>query len=142
MLLGPVLAEAASHKGKILLRAGIRLVLAGVVILAGIRGNPPSGRPVNLWAALFVAVMALAATLWVFFPLTHWRDQLTFYQNGMAYNKRSWTLEELGEISFYDQSSNRTLFTRTYMRTAKGSFDVTYIKDGKKNYNQAYMNFI
>ena len=140
--LGWELARAQADKGKILLRTGIRVILAGVIVLAGIRGNPPDGGPVSFLAGALVALIILAAAAWVFWPLTHYRDFAVFYENGAVLGQRKWMFAELGEISFRDVKSNRSLFTRTYLCTSVRNFDVTYIKDCKKNFNRAYSDIL
>ncbi len=86
----------------------------------------------------FLVILVLSCVLWIGFPLFHCGDFIAFYKRGIVYCKRKWTLEELGEISFLDVRTNYSFFTRTYMRTAVRDFNLTYIKDGKKNYNRAY----
>ncbi|MCI8597854.1 MAG: hypothetical protein HFJ10_05360 [Lachnospiraceae bacterium] len=140
--IGPKLTEAHADMGKIIFQTSLRILLAGVIIVAGIRGNPPKGGPVNLLAGIIVTLIILGAAVWVFFPLKHCKDFMAFHENGIVFCKRAWTLKELGNISFVDSKSNRALFTRTYMRTQAKVFDITYIKDGKKNFNRAYYNFI
>ncbi len=140
--MGRQLAHAHANRGKILFHTAIRFLLAGVVVLAGIRGNPPKGGPVNFLAGLLAACIALVALAWVFFPLIHCRDCLDFYETGITIGKRFWALETLGNISFMDVRSNFSMFERTYMCTEARRFNVTYIKDAKKNYNRAYFNEI
>ena len=140
--MGRKLTEAHADIGKIALRTSLRVLLSGVVILAGVRGNPPQGKPVSFLAGFLVALIALGAAVWVFFPLVHRKDCVLFYENGIMAGGRMWTLDELGEISFTDIKSNYSIFTRTYMCTAVRKFDMTYIKDGKKNFNRAYLNTI
>lgn len=141
-ILGRKLAEAHANIGKIILRTSIRILLAGIIILAGVRGNPPQGKPDNFLAGFLVLLIVLCAAAWVFFPLIHLKDHVLFFENGIVAGGRKWTLDELGEISFADMKSNYSVFTRTYMCTAVRKFDMTYIKDGKKNFNRAYMNTI
>ena len=140
--IGRKLTEAHVDLGKIVVRTGLRVMLAGVVILAGIRGNPPRGGPVSLFAAVLAVLIGLIAAAWVFFPLTHCRDEIAFYENGIVFCRRRWKMEELGNISFTDVRSNRSLFKRTYLCTSVRRFDITYIKDGKKNFNRAYFEVI
>lgn len=140
--IGRKLTEAHANIGKIVLRTSLRVLLAGVIILAGMRGNPPQGKPVSFLAGFLVALIAFGAAIWVFFPLIHWKDCVLFYENGIVAGGRKWTLDELGEISFMDIKSNYSAFTRTYMYTAVRKFDMTYIKDGKKNFNRAYFDTI
>lgn len=140
--MGRKLAEAHADMGKIILRTLLRVLLAGVIILAGVRGNPPQGKPVSFLAGFLVLLIVLGAAAWVFFPLIHLKDCVLFYENGIVAGGRKWTLDELGAISFADMKSNYSVFTRTYMCTAVRKFDMTYIKDGKKNFNRAYMNTI
>lgn len=140
--MGRKLAQARADMGKILFQTAIRFVLAGVIVLAGIRGNPPHGKPVSFMAGFLVTLIALAALVWVFFPLIHCRDCLEFYERGILIGKQFRTLEELGEISFMDVRNNYSLFARTYMCTEIRRFNVTYIKDAKKNFNRVYFNSI
>ncbi len=140
--IGKKLAEAHANIGKIILRTSLRVLLAGVIILAGVRGNPPQGKPVSFLAGFLVVLITLGAAAWVFFPLIHWKDCMLFYENGIATGGRKWTLDELGEISFMDMKSNYSVFTRTYMCTSVRKFDMTYIKDGKKNFNRAYFDTV
>lgn len=140
--LGRELARAHADMGKILLRTGLRVILAGVIVLAGIRGNPPGRGPVSFLAGALVALIILAAAAWVFWPLTHRRDFAAFYENGIVIGPRKWMLKELGEISFQDVKSNHSLFIRTYLCTSVRKFDITYIKDCKKNFNRAYSDVI
>lgn len=140
--LGNKLTEAHANIGKILLRTSLRVLLAGVIIVAGVRGNPPQGKPVSYLAVFLVGLIALAAAAWVFFPLIHWKDRVMFFENGIVVGARKWTLDELGEISFTDIRSNYSVFTRTYMCTTVRKFDLTYIKDGKKNFNRAYFDTV
>ena len=58
---GRKLAEARADKGKILLRVSLRILLAGVVILAGIRGNPPNSGPVSFLSGLLAGLIVLGA---------------------------------------------------------------------------------
>lgn len=141
-IIGRKLTEAHADIGKIALRVSLRVLLAGVVILAGVRGNPPQGMPDSLWAGFLVILIALGAAVWLFFPLIHCKDYVLFYENGIVAGGRRWTLDELGEISFMDVRSNYSVFTRTYMCTSVRKFNMTYIKDGKKNFNRAYLNTI
>ena len=140
--MGRKLAEAHVNMGKILFHTGVRVALAGVVVFAGIRGNPPKGAPASLIAGLVAALIALLALGWVFFPLVHWGDHLTFYEAGIIVGRQPWALEKLGEISFMDVKNNYSLFGQTYMCTQARRFNVTYIKDAKKNYNRAYFKGI
>ena len=98
--IGKKLTEAHANIGKIILRTSLRVLLAGIVILAGVRGNPPQGKPVSFMAVFLVVLIALGAAAWVFFPLIHWKDCVLFYENGIVAGGRKWTLDELGEISF------------------------------------------
>ena len=139
---GRKLAEARADKGKILLRVSLRILLAGAVILAGIRGNPPNSGPVSFLSGLLAGLIVLGAAAWVFFPLLHCRDFLDFYEDGIVFCGRSWGLEDLGEISFMEVKSSYSLFARVYMCTEVRDFNVTYIKDGKRNFNNAYCNAI
>ena len=139
--MGRKLAQAHANMGKILFHTAIRLTLAGVIVLAGIRGNPP-GRPVNFLAGSLAAFIALFALMWVFFPLIHLGDGLEFYETGIIIGKRPWRLDKLGKISFMDVKSNYSLFSKTYMCTEVRQFNITYIKDAKKNFNRAYFDGI
>ena len=56
--IGRKLAEAHANIGKIILRTSIRVLLAGVIILAGVRGNPPQGMPVSFLAGFVVVLIA------------------------------------------------------------------------------------
>lgn len=139
--MGRKLAQAHANMGKILFRTAIRLTLAGVIVFAGIRGKPP-GKPVSIPALSLAALIALAALVWVLFPLVHCQDNLEFYETGMVIGKRLWPLEKLGNISFMDVKNNYSLFGQTYMCTEIRRFNVTYIKDAKKIFNRAYFNEI
>lgn len=139
--MGRKLAQAQANTGKILLHTAVRLTLAGAIVWAGIRGKPP-GKPVNLMAGLLAGLIALAALAWVFFPLLHCRDHLEFYETGILIGRQTRMLEKPGNISFMDVKNNYSLFGKTYMCTETGRFNVTYIKDAKKNFNRAYFNEI
>lgn len=52
----------------------------------------------------FLVILVLSCVLWIGFPLFHCGDFIAFYERGIVYCKRKWTLEELGEISFLDVS--------------------------------------
>ena len=69
--IGQKLTEAHANSGKILLRTALRILLAGVIVLAGVRGNPPQGKPVSLLAGFLAVLIALGAAVWVFFPMIH-----------------------------------------------------------------------
>ncbi len=140
--MGRKLTEARANMGKIIFRTMLRVLLAAVILLAGIRGNPPNGKPASFMAGLLASLMILAAAVWVFFPLIHCKDHVVFYENGILMGRKIWLLEELGEISFMDSTSNRSFFARTYMCTDIKNFNITYIKDAKKNFNRAYLNTI
>lgn len=140
--LGKKLTTARANQTKIFLRLFIRALLTGVIILAGVRGNPPKENAVNVLSALFVLLMMFIAAAWVFFPLIHCKEYIIFYENGIEICQRKWTLDEIGKISFMEAKSNYSLFARTYMCTDIRKFDVTYIKEVKKNYNRAYFNSI
>ena len=142
LYLGRKLTKAGPNMGKIAFHTGIRVLLAGVVIVAGVRGNPVQGKPVSVLAGFLAALFVLGAALWVFFPLFHCRDYLVFYERGIDIKGRKWTLEKLGEISFMEAKYSYSLFGRTYLCTEVQNFDVTYIKDGKKNFNRAYYDVI
>lgn len=139
--LGRKLTEAHANMGKIALRTLLRVLVAGVIILAGVRSNPP-GKPVSILAGALVLVMIVVSAIWVFYPLIHCREYMTFYENGIEFCGRRWCLDELGQISFMESKSNYSMFARTYMCTEVRKFDVTYIKDGKKNFNRAYFDTI
>ncbi len=140
--MGQKLAQAQANIGKILFQSAIRFTLVGVIVLAGIRGNPPRGKPVSFGALLVAALIALIALIWILFPFFHWKDCLEFYETGIRIGRQFWTLEKLGEISFMDVKNNYSLWGRTYMCTQVRRFNVTYIKDAKKNFNRAYFNLI
>lgn len=140
--LGKELARAKADMGKILLRTGIRVILAGIIVFAGIRGNPPERGPVIFLAGALVVLIVLIAAAWVFWPLVHCRDFAAFYEKGMVLNQRKWMLQDLGEIFFQDVKTNYSLFGRTYLCTSVRKFDITYIKDCKKNFNRAYSSMI
>ncbi len=139
--MGRKLAQVHANMGKILFQTAIRLTLAGIIVLAGVRGNPP-GKPVSFAAGSLAALIALTALAWVLFPLIHCGDCLEFYEAGIVIGKQFWTLEKLGKISFMDVKNNYSLFGQTYMCTEVRRFNVTYIKDAKKNFNFAYLNEI
>lgn len=139
--MGEKLTEARANTGKIMFRTALRLILAGVIILAGVRSNPP-GKPADFLAGLLALLIFLAAAAWVFFPLYHFKDYIIFYEHGLELRGKSWTLNELGAISFMESKSNYSLFSRTYLCTDIRNFDITYIKDAKKNYNRAYFETV
>lgn len=141
-ILGKKLTEAHANLGKIFLRLTIRIVLAGGIILAGVRGNPPKGNDVSFLSGLLVVLIILAAAAWVFFPLIHCKKYIDFYENGIDYCQQKWTLDEIGKVSFMEAKSNYSLFAHTYMCTEIKKFDVTYLKDAKKNFNRAYFDSI
>ncbi|MCI9137901.1 MAG: hypothetical protein HFH48_10150 [Lachnospiraceae bacterium] len=140
--IGKKLTEAHANVGKIIFRFMLRFLLAGIIVLAGVRSNPPQGPPSSVLAVCLVGFIVLAAVLWVSFPLIHCRDMIAFYENGIVIRKRPWMLTELGQISFMEVKSSYSLFARTYMCTEVRNFDITYIKNGKKNFNRAYFESI
>ena len=140
--IGKKLTEAHANVGKIIFRFMLRFLLAGIIVLAGVRSNPPQGPPSSVLAACLVGLIVLVAVLWVFFPLIHCRDMIAFHENGIVICKKTWMLTELGQISFMETKSNYSLFARTYMCTEVRNFDITYIKNGKKNFNRAYFDSI
>lgn len=140
--LGQKLTEAHANPAKIFLRLFIRVLLAGIIIVAGVRGNPPKENTVSILSALLVLLIILAVAAWVFFPLIHCREYIAFYENGIEFCQQKWTLDEIGKVSFMEAKSNYSLFARTYMCTDVRNFNVTYIKEAKKNYNRAYFDSI
>lgn len=137
--LGKKLTQAHADKGKIFFRAGIRWGLALLIIAAGLRSRPLV-KPVSFLAGFVVFLLAAAVAAFLCWPLRHLRDYIEFYENGLCYCGRSWSFSELGEISFREVRSNRSFFADIYMDSAKRRFLMTYIKDGKKQFNRAYQN--
>ena len=136
---GRALAKAHVHVRKLACHTVPRILLAGVVVLAGVRGNPPGGKPASILALLIAAVIALAAAVWVLFPLVHCRDYVIFYEHAVEICGKIWTLDELGSISFMESKANYSFLARTYLCTDVRNFNITYIKDVKKNFNRAYL---
>lgn len=139
--LGKELAEAFPDKTKIILSMICRTTLVLVICLAGVKGF--SGLIEwfrTLRGIVIFFVIFIPSLLWGLFPLTHLKDKLKFYENGVVVNSYVYLLSELGTITFHDYSSG--LKTEQYMKTQLRNFNVTYIKRPKKAYNQAYMNQI
>lgn len=137
LMLGNKLSEAPCNKGKVAFNVTWRLALCLLCMFAAIGGVSGVSRwsetGPNWWELIFLGIPTLIFGLW---PLIHLRDNLEFYENGIVYHKKTYTLKELGEISWHNSGN---AFTSTYMRTNVKGFNVTYLVHPKKAYNQAYM---
>ncbi len=137
---GRKLTETGGRKWLIFLRSGLRASPMAALLLANlIRGI---GKPVSVLAGILGVLPILTYFIWALWPLSHCRDYMTCYEGGMDICGVKRTLEELGDISFLDNRSGASLFIETYMCTSVGRFNITYIRDGKKCFNQAYYNTI
>lgn len=138
--LGRKLTEARCNKLFIYAKLGIRIGVAAVIVFSGVRSYSGDG-PVNLWAGIICALIAIAALLFVLWPATHFKDYVEFYEYGICYCGQRWTFEQLGNLSFTEYKSRASFFTDIYMDGRGKRFDVTYIKDAKKQYNRAYSDY-
>lgn len=138
--LGRKLTECGADKGKIALRTGLHFVfciLMDIVSLGGIRAirnfavRPPDTRIVLLDVVL-TAVISL-------YPLIHLREYLAFYEYGIVFRKKAYLWSELGAVEWRTHTYGG-IFTSVVMATNKRAFQVTYLKQPKKQYNRAYMH--
>ncbi len=86
--------------------------------------------------------VVLVATVVTLLPLRHLKDEVCFYQNGLSYNKREWTYEEITNLQFVRSRDTYQIITRTKMQTNIKVFDVTYLKDVQAAYQKAYQKTI
>lgn len=137
--LGTKLAEALPDKGKILLHTVCRTAIAVVISLAGSGGIGGMGkwftslRGIVIFSILWIIFLAIGL-----YPLVHFKDSLEFYENGISYKGRRYLLSQLGSIRFRDFQYG--LKTRCMMDTGVRTFDVTFLKQPKREFNRAYMN--
>lgn len=107
-----------------------------IVSLGGIRAirnfavRPPDTRIVLLDVVL-TAVISL-------YPLIHLREYLAFYEYGIVFRKKAYLWSELGAVEWRTHTYGG-IFTSVVMATNKRAFQVTYLKQPKKQYNRAYM---
>lgn len=137
LMLGNKLSEAPRNNGKIAFNVAWRTALCLLCSFAAIGGMNGIARwkveGPRLWDIIFCVGMIVFFGL---FPLIHLRDKLEFYENGIVFGKKTYTLKELGDISWRNSSN---VIDSTYMRTNVKSFNVTYLVHPKKAYNQAYL---
>ncbi len=127
--LGDRLTEAGPNIGKILLNCAIRVAILVLILMVG---HAEEGFSV-FWAAvcfIFFIVIAL--------PLRHLRDKVEYYSNGISYHQKSYSLAEIGSVTWMTHKSSVGFFEDLFMDTDAGRFDFTYVKDAKKQYNRAY----
>lgn len=129
--LGRKLSEAGADKKRILLNVGIRAVLGIIFMLAGIssiKDNP-----------IFALVMLLIIIFIVVYPyLSHRKDYVIFYENGVDCKGEVWPLSSLEPISW--RTISMQVGSRQKMDTKIKEFDVTFIDGAKSAYNRAYLN--
>ncbi len=135
--LGKKLTHANANIQLIILKISLRFLLVSIIIIAGLRSNPPATITPN--GAIFGILIILSVILWIFFPLFHLNDYIIFYENGIEFNKQKWSFDELGEINFLNVKTNTSFFTRKYLETDVKNFNITYLKDTKKYFNKAYL---
>lgn len=135
--LGKKLTQAKVNVQLIILKLLLRSMLVTIIIIAGLRSNPPASITPN--GAIFCLLIIAAIILWILFPLFHLKDYIIFYENGIEFNNQKWTFEELGEINFLDVKTNTSFFTNKYLETDLKDLNITYIKDAKKYFNKAYL---
>ncbi len=87
-------------------------------------------------------IIVLIATIILLLPLRHLSDEVSFYQNGLSWNKREWTYQEITHLQFVRSRDIYQLITRTKMETNIKLFDVTYLKDVQVAYQKAYQKTI
>ncbi|MCM1322638.1 MAG: hypothetical protein NC218_00450 [Acetobacter sp.] len=141
MELGAKLSQADVHLGKIISETVVKILIIAVIIFAGVRGHSVEAVR-SIFGVCFFAVILLTMVGWALLPLVHFKDYIVFYEEGIEFCQKKWRFDELGEISFSEISSNVMLFTKIYMYTDVKTFDITYIKNGKKNFNRAYYKTI
>lgn len=135
--LGEKLTITGTDKKKIFWHVLLRLVFVLIIVLAGIRSNPPAGLPVSFLAILIAGLIILAVVLWIVYPLFHIKDYVAFYENGIDFCGKKFEFSELGEITFLTVKS-ACVFTKIYMQTDMKDFNITYIEQVKKCFNRAY----
>lgn len=137
--LGRKLTEAHCNKALIYTKLGIRIGFAALIVFYVVRRTP--GGPANIMAGIILALIGLVGLAFVLWPATHFKDYVEFYEYGICYCGQRWTFERLGNLSFREYKSNASFFTNIYMDGKGKRFDVTYIKDAKKQYNRAYSDY-
>lgn len=137
---GKKLTEAHSNKLLIYARLGIRVTFAAVIVFAGVRSYSGDGT-LHLLAGIIYTLVAIIMVLFTIWPIKHLKDYVAYYENGICYCGQRWSFERLGALSFVEYKSNAAFFTKIYMDGRGKRFDVTYIKDAKKQYNRAYSDF-
>ena len=137
LTLGRKLSEAPRNDGKIAFNVAWRTALCILCDFAAVGGVSGIERwkveGPTLWDIIFCVGLIVIFGL---FPLIHLRDKLEFYENGIVFGNKTYTLNELGDISWHNSGN---VINSTYMRTKVKGFNVTYLKYPKKAYNQAYM---
>lgn len=137
--LGRSLAEAEADKKKIILHAGIRILLVIVIALAGVKGIDGLREWFSSWKSILMFLLIfIPSLLWGAYPLTHLKDKLRFYERGMSFNGRMYLYEDIGTLTFCDYTYG--IKTEQYMKSNARSFNVTYIYRPKRAYNKAYLH--
>ena len=149
--LGRELVHLRADIRKIIFHVGIRILFTALIIFTILieyfLSEPSSNHvakkvsPSNIdvfVGILMVAIFVFSYAVFLFSPLFHCRDSIIFYQNGIKFGKKAWTLNTLGEIYFTDQ--RLIIFSKTWMNTAVKNFNITYIKEVQENYNRVYFN--
>lgn len=75
-----------------------------------------------------------------FYPLIHLREYLAFYEYGIKYRKGIYFWSDLGQAGWRNHNMGGGLFRSVLMDTNRKVFDVTYVKNPRKQFNRAYMN--
>lgn len=138
--LGRKLAECESDKFKIAIQTGWRTALCLLLDIANLGGISAIRHWKEVPPDSAILILDLVLTI-VFglFPLIHLREYLAFYENGIIYRKQTYFWSDMGSPDWRDHTIGG-IFNSTMMRTKIKSFDVTYVKNAKKQYNKAYMN--
>ena len=137
--LGEILSEAFPDKSKIIIKVVCQVVLILVICFFGVRGFTG----LKEWFSSFKGVLIfllifIPSLIWAIYPLTHLKDSLKFFENGLTFNGNVYLHKELGTITFCDY--NYGIKSEQYMKSELRNFNVTYISRPKRAYNEAYLN--
>lgn len=138
--LGRKLTECRADKVKIAIQAGWRTAFCLILDITNLGGISAIQRWNETPPDIAIIILDLILTI-VFglFPLIHLREYLAFYENGIIYRKRPYFWSELGSAGWRNHTMGG-IFNSTLMDTDIKVFNVTYVKNPKKQYNRAYMN--
>lgn len=139
--LGKKLTEACVSKSRIVIRILIRFAIClffSLALAGAAKGSRMAGGNAGPQTVLGTVLLTATAILFILFPLRHRKDYIQFFEQGICYNGKAWTFDQLAPIH-WSYTEIPVLGDRITLVTRQKALKVTYLKDVMKQYNLAYM---